>query len=166
MLIIALKTLHNICKPQLYLNSKNLAKISPIAKVVMCMKYQINFTISYDLCCPYKWNQLEKTCLITILLSQSMQFQDLLSSLILAVQLASSQMTIFSSNIPPVLCGPLYSISVLPYNMLSSYAVLLKEPIHLLLIKYKFPAVNCSFQHIIFSMLWLNKAPSSCPFQI
>lgn len=60
MLIIALKTLHNICKPQLYLNSKNLAKISPIAKVVMCMKYQINFTISYDLCCPYKWNQLEK----------------------------------------------------------------------------------------------------------
>lgn len=60
MLIIALTALHYICKTQLHLNSKNLAKASSIAKIVTCMKYQINFTVSYDLRFPYKWDQLER----------------------------------------------------------------------------------------------------------
>lgn len=60
MLIIALTTPHYLCKPQLHPNSQNLAKISPVAEIVICMKYQINFTINYDLCSPYKWDQLER----------------------------------------------------------------------------------------------------------
>lgn len=155
MLLIALTSLCNIYKPQLYLNCKNLAKISPIAKVVICMKYQINFTISYYLCCLYMWSQLERQVFnyyIAFLVKVVPRYSIKLDTCCVAC----IHSTTFSSNIPPVLCGPLYSISVLPYNVLSCYAVLLKESIHLLLIKYKFPAVNCGFQHIIFSTLWLK----------
>lgn len=99
------------------------------------------------------WKEI---CLIATLLSQARQFREFLSSLSLSAQPAFAQIISFYSNIPHAFSGQPHSISLFPYNVLASYAVLLKELVFLLLRKYNFPVVNCGFQHLTFKTLWLK----------
>lgn len=133
-----------------------MAKIFSIAKIVIFMKCSINFTINYDLWSPYKWNQLERNVFnyyIAFSVKVVPRSSIKLNTCCVACLHLDNHFLLKHSSCLALMLDP---ISVLPHNVLSSYAALFKEPIHLLLIKYRFPAVNCSFQPIIFSTLWLK----------